>query len=224
MTEHNKIKANSKNDQVFEFIREEILTGRMGPGVIYSAASLAESLDVSRTPVNYAIRLLLDQGLIKAHPNVGFEVIPLEWDRIEELMQIKSAMERLCILRMKDRVHPSDIDTLLEYSQRIRQSIIDEDDQAYFQFVKDLHWGICSAGKSRLCLDFSQRYWDYEGWYTVKMDEHKEQLLSMCDDHDMILNCINKGDYETAVSICESHHVKCLDLLKSNLNPAMISS
>src|SRR5437016_3110357 len=50
-------------------LREMILSGRLHPGERLSQARLAESLNVSRTPMREALRMLQEEGLIDAEPD-----------------------------------------------------------------------------------------------------------------------------------------------------------
>ena len=52
-------------ESVYEAILERILRGTLAPGTALSAVRWAEKLDVSRTPVHEALRMLTADGLVE---------------------------------------------------------------------------------------------------------------------------------------------------------------
>lgn len=217
MAQTHGIVVATKAEQVFQHLREEIVQGRMPPGVMYSAASLAESLRVSRTPVNHAIQLLHSQGLIELHPNVGFQVVPFQWQRIEELMQIKTQMEKLALQRMELYAEPQHLEKLGEGSRAIRRAVEAGDADGYYQSSLQYHLLLCDAGKAVMCRDYFEKYWDYEGLYAVNMAENRAALLAICDDHDEMLAAVASRDFAKAVAQADGHMARCLALIQKNL-------
>ncbi len=217
MPKREKIVVATKAEQVFAHLREEIVQGRMAPGTIYSAASLAESLQVSRTPVNHAIQLLHSQGLIELHPNVGFTVVPFQWQRIEELMQIKTQMEKLALSRMEQYATKADLAALDLCSGAIRQAVEAGDAEGYYRHSRQYHLLLCDAGHAVMCRDYFEKTWDYEGLYAVNMAENKAALLAICDDHDATLAAVAGGRYAQAVALADAHLLSCLELIHKNL-------
>ena len=66
-------------EQIYEYIRSEIRSGRMECGVKLPAArSLAECLQVSRSTVDLAYAKLQDEGYISPVPCKGFFVCDVE--------------------------------------------------------------------------------------------------------------------------------------------------
>ena len=66
----------TKQQRVYETIRERILSGTYGPGYRVVIDGLATELGVSALPVREAIRRLEAEGLIVYRPNVGAQVAP----------------------------------------------------------------------------------------------------------------------------------------------------
>ena len=73
LTEDGKAAA-SLRDRVLERVRSDIVSGRSGPGAMYSVPSLASELGVSTTPVREALLALSNQGMIVPMRNRGFKV------------------------------------------------------------------------------------------------------------------------------------------------------
>lgn len=69
-----RIQVSSVKNQVFQIIKERILTQEYKMGQKISIASLVEELQVSNTPVREALNMLVETGLVVETPNAGFAV------------------------------------------------------------------------------------------------------------------------------------------------------
>src|ERR1700691_899759 len=70
--------------QVYELLREKILTLQLKPGESINERWLADWLGVSRTPIREAINRLSANGLIAIVPNVGTSVSLINVARVKE--------------------------------------------------------------------------------------------------------------------------------------------
>ena len=79
-----RAKRSSLRDEVHEALRAALITGRMKPGVLYSAPALAEMLGVSATPVREAMLDLVKEELVVAVRNKGFRVTEVSDRELDE--------------------------------------------------------------------------------------------------------------------------------------------
>ncbi len=76
-------------EQIYEHVRHEIWEGKLLAGErLPSTRSLATSLQVARSTVEYAYEQLLSEGYIEARPYKGYFVCPME-----ELLQMETSVE-----------------------------------------------------------------------------------------------------------------------------------
>ena len=82
-------------DQVYARISEAIIDRTLLPGQRITQNELAEKLGVSRQPISHALHLLHRQGLVAESGKRGFEVTPLDPQRIRELYEVRGAIDAL---------------------------------------------------------------------------------------------------------------------------------
>ena len=82
-------------DVVFNTLREAILKGELKPGERLMELQLAAKLGVSRTPIREAIRMLEQEGLAVTIPRKGAEVAKMTEKDMEDVLQIREALDRL---------------------------------------------------------------------------------------------------------------------------------
>lgn len=88
-----RAKRSSLRDEVHEALRAAVITGRMRPGVLYSAPALGELLGVSATPVREAMLDLVKEGLVTAVRNKGFRVTEVSDRELDELVEARLLLE-----------------------------------------------------------------------------------------------------------------------------------
>ena len=83
------------SDEVYDALRQAILTHVFQPGERLDIAGLSEKLGVSLTPVRHAIQKLAAEGLIDVQPRSGTYVAKLNARDIEETFDVRCALECL---------------------------------------------------------------------------------------------------------------------------------
>ena len=83
--------------QVYDVLREKILTVQLKPGESINERWLADWLGVSRTPIREAINRLSANGLIAIVPNVGTSVSLINVARVKEFNLIRTSLESMIV-------------------------------------------------------------------------------------------------------------------------------
>ncbi|MGA2045861.1 MAG: GntR family transcriptional regulator, partial [Roseiarcus sp.] len=89
--------------QVYDLLRERILTMELEPGESINERRLADWLGVSRTPIREAINRLSANGLIAIVPNVGTSVSLINADKVREFNLIRTSLESLIVRLAAER-------------------------------------------------------------------------------------------------------------------------
>src|SRR5260370_39941543 len=90
----------TKADAVAKWIRTRILSGELVPGAALQQEDLARQLDVSSTPVREAFVTLESEGYVERRPHRGAVVTRPPYGEIEEIREVRNAMDRLAVARI----------------------------------------------------------------------------------------------------------------------------
>ncbi|UJF32826.1 GntR family transcriptional regulator [Paenibacillus hexagrammi] len=88
-----QLQRKSLGDQVYETIRESIVSLRLEPGSMIYENELSETLHVSRTPIREAIRLLVSEQLLEVLPQRGTRISPISERKVNEARFIREHLE-----------------------------------------------------------------------------------------------------------------------------------
>jgi GntR family transcriptional regulator, rspAB operon transcriptional repressor len=83
------------SEQVYDYLRGEIMTGRFAPGERLRLDELVERLKVSRMPVKEAVGRLAAEGLLDVQSRRGTYVSRVDPRELEESFEVRRALEVL---------------------------------------------------------------------------------------------------------------------------------
>ncbi len=92
-------------EQVRDAILAEVASGRLAPGERIIQEQIAKSLGVSRQPVQQALLLLRNQGVLQEAPGRGLVVSAMEPDQVQHMYELRAVIEGLAARLAAER-HP----------------------------------------------------------------------------------------------------------------------
>ena len=101
-------------------IRAAILDGRLAPGEFLRESQLAASLGTSRTPIREALIMLEREGLVQGSPNRGSTVRRYDRGDLEDLYNIRAALEGHSAREAASRIDHQAIEELRESCDRFK--------------------------------------------------------------------------------------------------------
>ena len=90
-------------EQVREAILDEISSGQLAPGERIIQEHLAQALGVSRQPVQQALLLLRNQGVLQDAPGRGLIVASLDPEHVSHMYDMRAVIEGLACRRAAER-------------------------------------------------------------------------------------------------------------------------
>lgn len=133
----------SVREKTYDYLKSNILSGRLVPGERLAEEHLAEELGVSRTPVREALHKLEQEGLIEPLESRGFCVPHDSPEEIEDLFDIRTVLEGYTLKIICERITDKQIEKLEEMIDKaedaLRRKRIDEVFKWNTQFHDTLH-------------------------------------------------------------------------------------
>lgn len=108
-------KATSYMEQARQIIKRLILNGTYRPGDRLKEAEIARDLGISRSPVREAVMNLASEGLIKLHPQRGAFVRDFGLREVQELFEVREAVEVQAVRLAAERAGKQDFAKLRKF-------------------------------------------------------------------------------------------------------------
>jgi DNA-binding GntR family transcriptional regulator len=102
------INRNPLHVQVADALRERIVRGILRPSDRLNEVALCEDLDISRTPLREAIKILETEGLVTIKPHKGATVAEISLRDITEIFDLLAPLEALGTRFAMERMSDSD--------------------------------------------------------------------------------------------------------------------
>jgi DNA-binding GntR family transcriptional regulator len=88
-----KVERQRLHDTVVDHLRRFIVEGVLEPGKKLNERELCETLDISRTPLREALKVLASEGLVEISPNRGASVSKMSEAELRETFELMSGLE-----------------------------------------------------------------------------------------------------------------------------------
>lgn len=141
---------------VYEALQRSILTGQIKPGAILSQVQVARAMDVSRTPVREAMRMLQEGGLLEAQPNYRSRVVGFDPGDLEALYTKRLVLESLAVTITSRRMTPQLLDELHEVVSALESQESHEQFDLWHTLHRKLHRLIVSESGDALATELEQ--------------------------------------------------------------------
>ncbi|MCC6313533.1 MAG: GntR family transcriptional regulator [Thermomicrobiales bacterium] len=119
-------------EQVYDYLREQILSNAFPPGATLPEEALAGELRVSRVPVREALRRLAAEGLVNLTPRHGAIVSSLSPEQFLDAYRVREALEALALRLATPRLTPDDLAELRGLHAAMEQAADGDDVDAFF--------------------------------------------------------------------------------------------
>jgi DNA-binding GntR family transcriptional regulator len=150
-------------DQIADKLRRDILKGVLAPGQQIKERDHATDLDVSRTPMREAIRILAKEGLILLRPSRSPIVADPSFEEISDVIEVLTALELRSGALACHNATDADIariQAMQDYMDDC-QGKIDRID--FFELDMQFHMAIAAASKNPVLAEthsaFVRRLW-----------------------------------------------------------------
>lgn len=194
----------SLTSKIFNILREDILNGRYAEGEKMVEAKLAEDLGVSRTPVREALKQLELDGLVENIPNRGVVVLGISLQDIEDIFEIRSAIEGISARWAVDRITNEELMALKDTYELMEFYTFKKDVDKFAELNTKFHEIIYKATKSRYLEQVLKDFQYYMKKTRIKSLRVEGRMHDSLAEHKVILEAFlarNKEEAQNSLTI-----------------------
>jgi DNA-binding GntR family transcriptional regulator len=193
-------RAARSHETVADWLRADILAGRLPPGSRLRQEAIAADYGVSHIPVREAFRQLEAEGLVSIRPRHGAIVTSLSASEIEELYEMRIALECAAIRAAVPRMSRESLSSAAAILDDI-----DRDPKRWPELNTAFHLVLYrEAGRPRMFALISSLLLNCERYL-----RHEADVLGIFDssqrEHRELLAAIEAKDVESACAILLQH-------------------
>ena len=190
--------------KVLNYLREKILSGVISPDERLVETRIAKEIGVSRTPVREALHNLEQERLVKAIPRVGYVVTRMQQEEVEEICEIRVAIEGLALNRAIERAQKQLAKDLRKNIFKQRNEISKGNLRGYVELDAQFHEVSATLSGSSRLLEMTMMLRRHMLRFRIQSLYIIETVLKSLKGHERILEAVEKGDPRTAIAVLEA--------------------
>lgn len=192
-------------DKAYHLIKEWIIEYRLKPGSHLSIQELAEALGTSRTPVREALSRLEQEYLVARTPMKGFAVNTLDLKEIEDLFEVRQAIELLAVRNAAKRINPEIKKQLAESLASTAQWIKKGEKLNILNLEQNFHMKILEASGNISLVEIGrgilQRIWSIQRFNIVTSNALTDAHIQ----HTELFHVLSEGNPKKAEAMMRKH-------------------
>lgn len=189
-------------------LREAILGGQFPPGAVLSQVRLAEEYGVSRTPMREALRMLQEEGLVQAEPNLRARVANFQLDDLEAISGQRILLSSLATYLTVPHMDGQTLETMADLLERMRRATAGNDRERWRVANIAFHERHFSRAPELLLQDM-RRLQERSALYRSIWLRDEPHLDAQSDtEHELILKACRKGDALEAMHGIARHNAR----------------
>ena len=188
-------------EQVHRRLLDAISDGELAPGARLTQEELAAMLEVSRQPVLQALRMLKKDGFVVDIGRRGLMVAPLDVDAIRHIYEVRSVLDGLAARLATLAGAKLDDKVIAEGRKAAAGTQVAPMINADIRF----HHQIYAASNNPLVVEIANRYWCHLRRAMGAVLQQMGERESVWDEHEAMLEAINRGDADGAERLARSH-------------------
>ncbi len=186
----------SAKDQIYESLKQDILSNKYQPGDIIQIDRIAAEYGVSATPIREILLRLEGTGLIVLIPNKGAQVNEIKTKDIKDIWEIRKVLECYAGRISAQLISEQEIDPIMERVKSLYERAFDKD--VYTRVDDDLHRLLYSHIDNEFLCEAITRVQDQSlriRYYAESVSENKESIVrEVSNEHLDILKALKLRD------------------------------
>ncbi|HHU91676.1 MAG TPA: GntR family transcriptional regulator [Halanaerobiaceae bacterium] len=192
--------------QVYNVLREAIVNGEFMPDEKITEMEIAEHLNVSRTPVREAFRMLELEELITIIPQQGVFVSGIKSRKeIDDIFRVRMVLEGLAAYLAALNINEEQRKKLKKYADQIEQCILDNDLKGCVKIDIAFHSIIKEASGNKWLERFLDSLFVQSTRFRMKSLSQEGRMVNALNEHRRLGEAITHGDADLAREYMEEH-------------------
>jgi DNA-binding GntR family transcriptional regulator len=210
---HASVAADAPPPDIEQRLRNDIVSGELPFGARLRIEDLALRYGVSHMPVREALRVLHGEGLVVIEPNRGARVRPIYAGFIEDIFDVRSAIETMLARRAAERRSPAHLAQLRCAAERLEACVETGDVTRVPAANREFHTAINDAAGNPGALPIVDSHWLLLSALLKRYGYGDERFPRVIEEHQHLIYAIERQDAHSAALLMGAH----IEKAKNNL-------
>lgn len=196
--------STTRSDNVYERLREAIVTGRARPNERLIETELADQLKVSRTPIRESLQRLAAEGLVVTRRR-GWIVLEHTGAEIRDIYEARAALEGYCARLAAVRATRAQLKEIASFHRGDPKRILKSSRQHLVDVNDRFHDAIIAAAHNRRLAEMIRRNRAYYFNFRIAQLYSDEEARASIAGHKAIVRALLHHDANRAEREMRAH-------------------
>lgn len=203
--------------QAAQRLRRMLVEGRIAPGAKLNERELCEELEVSRTPLREAIKMLAAEGLVELLPNRGAIAVQLSEEAIRHTFEVMGGLEALSGELAAQRITDAELAELKALHFEMLAAYTRRDLSNYYRLNALIHRGINAAAKNPVLSATYDRVNARLHALRFRSNQDGEKWKTAVKEHEQMIEALAARDAKTMRALLSTHLQNKLSIVLEQL-------
>ena len=193
------------SEQIANQLRDMIIQSQFASGARITERDVCKKLNVSRTPLREALRVLAAEGLVELIPNCGAVITSPSAEEIADMLQVLGVLEAFAGERACSSMTQEELNEIKALHYEMLAAFARGDRLQYFKLNQSIHLAIVKATRSETLLAMHGRL--NARLYRIRYLSNLRNELwgSAVEEHSKILEALEKRDAQGLSTLLRQH-------------------
>lgn len=212
------------HQQVAHRLRQMLVENRIPPGAKLNERELSDELNVSRTPLREAIKMLAAEGLVELLPNRGAIAVDLTELDILNTFEVMAGLEAQSGELAAQRVTDAELAEIKAMHYEMLAAYTRRDLPAYYRLNAAIHCAINLAAKNPvLTLTYNQVNARLQA-LRFRSNQDGEKWSAAVKEHEQMINALTARDAVAMRAVLMGHLINKRDVVIDQLRAATFTT
>jgi len=211
----------TKAQLIHQAIADDIVHGRMTPGMALDETAIAAAFGVSRTPIREALRHLQAIGLVETRAPRGLVVAGLSEQQLDDMFSVMAEIEGLCARWSAIAMSAAERRQMLELMAESERLVSAGDRDAYAEFNVRFHEAVYRGAHNHFLAELAVTVRQRCAPFRRAQFETLGRLAKSHAEHGAVVEAIQRGDATLAATEMRLHIKVVRDAVEEVAGPAV---
>lgn len=212
------------HEQVAHRLRQMLVENRIAPGAKLNERALSEVLNVSRTPLREAIKMLAAEGLVELLPNRGAIAVELSEADVLNTFEVMAGLEAQSGELAAQRITDAELNEIKAMHFEMLAAYTRRDLPAYYRLNAAIHSAINAAAKNPVLMDTYNQVNARLQALRFRSNQNEEKWREAVKEHEQMVAALSARDPVAMRAVMSQHLAHKLGTVIQQLREAGAAS
>ena len=208
------------HDQVAHRLRQMLVENRIAPGAKLNERELSAVLNVSRTPLREAIKMLAAEGLVELLPNRGAIAVELSEADVLNTFEVMAGLEAQSGALAAERITDAELAEIKAMHYEMLAAWTRRDLPAYYRLNAAIHRAINAAAKNPVLVATYNQVNARLQALRFRSNQDEDKWRAAVKEHEQMVAALSARDPEAMRAVMATHLTHKLETVISQLRAA----